>query len=68
MKPEKDDNARRELFSLRQRQKQLGRGLRMMYEQVLREPVPVDMVDALHAAVRAEVAEADGGLRSPQAR
>jgi hypothetical protein len=25
-----------------------------MYEHVLREPVPTDMIDALHAATRAE--------------
>jgi hypothetical protein len=37
-------------LSVRQRQKQLGRGLRMMYEQVLREPVPADMIEALWQA------------------
>jgi hypothetical protein len=50
---------RSELLSVRVRQRQLGRGLRLMYEQVLREPVPSDMIDALQAAVkRSDVAEA----------
>jgi hypothetical protein len=54
METGKQEGARSELLLLRQRQKQLGRGLRLMYEQVLREPVPTDMIDALHAATRAE--------------
>jgi hypothetical protein len=41
---------RRDLLSVRQRQKQLGRGLRLMYEQVLCEPIPPDMIEALRRA------------------
>jgi hypothetical protein len=37
-------------LSVRQRQKKLGRGLRLMYEQVLREPIPPDMIEALRRA------------------
>ena len=59
MKTGKQEGARSELLLLRQRQKQLGRGLRLMYEQVLREPVPADMIDALHAATRVEVTDSD---------
>jgi hypothetical protein len=52
MRTAKQESNRRELLSIRHRQKQLGRGLRLMYEQVLREPVPVEMLEALRAAER----------------
>jgi len=56
MRSGRHESTRPELLSLRRRQKQLGLGLRLMYEQVLREPVPADMIDVLHAAERAEAA------------
>ncbi len=46
----KDENARRDVLSARFRQRQLGRGLRLMYEQVLREPIPVELIDAVRMA------------------
>ncbi|HEY3638236.1 MAG TPA: NepR family anti-sigma factor [Rhizomicrobium sp.] len=40
-------SARRDTFALRLRQKQLGRDLRLMYEEYLREPIPAEMLDTL---------------------
>ena len=61
----KKKDGRGTVLSFRQRQKQLGRGLRLMYEQVLREPIPVDIVDALHAAECADSAVSSRNGRFP---
>jgi hypothetical protein len=47
----KQEGTRRELLSVRQRQRQLGRGLRIMYEKVLREPMPAEMLEVLRATI-----------------
>jgi hypothetical protein len=43
----KTENARHDVLAMRRRQKQLGRQLRLMYEQFLQEPIPADMLEAL---------------------
>lgn len=50
MNTAKHESIRHNATLIRLRQRQLGRGLRLLYEQVLREPVPPDMIDALDTA------------------
>lgn len=54
MNTAKHESIRCNATSVRLRQRQLGRGLRLLYEQVLREPVPSDMIDALDTAAAGE--------------
>jgi hypothetical protein len=64
----RQESTRGELLSLRRRQKQLGRGLRLIYEQVLREPVPDDMIEALLTAERSEAMGSQLSSGFPAAR
>ena len=43
----KAEKPRDDALAMRRRQKQLGRQLRLMYEQLLQEPIPVDMLEVL---------------------
>lgn len=47
MNQRSESSALAETAALRLRQRQIGRELRLLYEKLLREPLPDDMLDAL---------------------
>ncbi|HEY3777502.1 MAG TPA: hypothetical protein VGL35_05550 [Rhizomicrobium sp.] len=61
----KETSTRAETAALRLRQRQIGRELRLLYERLLRDPLPEDMIDALHEAKERRPETAPGNAKDP---